>query len=60
MRPSAPFQVVLVGGRVIGAMLIGDTGLEETLENLILSGTDVSTMGDDLLSHRVDIEGFFD
>ncbi|CAN0172913.1 unnamed protein product [Scytosiphon promiscuus] len=53
-------EVVLVGGRVIGAMLVGDTGLEETFENLILSGTDVSTMGDDLLSHRVDIEDFFD
>ncbi|CAM9199232.1 unnamed protein product [Hapterophycus canaliculatus] len=49
-----------MGGRVIGAMLIGDTGLEETFENLIFSGTDVSTIGDDLLSHRVDIEGFFD
>lgn len=43
-----------------GAMLIGDTGLEETFENLILSGIDVSHIGDDLLSRDVDVEDFFD
>lgn len=41
-------------------MLIGDTGLEETFENLILSGIDVSDIGADLLSLDVDIEDFFD
>lgn len=53
-------KVVLVDGRVRGAMLVGDTGLEETFENLILSETDVSHIGDDLLSREVDIEDFFD
>lgn len=53
-------QVILVGGRVRGAMLIGDTGLEETFENLILSGTNVSDVGADLLSLDVDVEDFFD
>lgn len=53
-------QVVLLGGRVRGAMLIGDTGLEETFENLILSGTNVSDVGADLLSLDVDVEDFFD
>lgn len=50
----------MVDGRVRGAMLIGDTGLDETFENLILSGTNVSHVGDDLLSRDVDIEGLFD
>ena len=41
-------------------MLIGDTGLEETFENLILNGTDVSKIEDDLLSVDVDLEDYFD
>lgn len=53
-------QVVLEKGRVRGAMLIGDTGLAETFENLILNATDVSEIGVDLLSLDVDIEDFFD
>lgn len=53
-------QVILQRGRVRGAMLIGDTGLEETFENLILNGTDVSAIGDDLLSVDVDLEDYFD
>lgn len=53
-------QVVLENGRVRGAMLIGDTGLAETFENLILNAIDVSEIGVDLLSLDVDIEDFFD
>lgn len=41
-------------------MLIGDTGLEETFENLILNETDVSDMAVNLLNPDVDIEDFFD
>lgn len=41
-------------------MLIGDTGLEETFENLILNAIDVNEMRVDLLSLDVDIEDFFD
>lgn len=55
-----PPQVILVDGRLRGAMLVGDTSLAETFENLILSATDVSTLGDELLSRDVDIEDFFD
>ncbi|CAM9495495.1 unnamed protein product [Choristocarpus tenellus] len=53
-------KIILVDGRVKGAMLIGDTGLEETFENLILNGTDVGALGADLLSEDIDIEDFFD
>ncbi|ETO27367.1 hypothetical protein RFI_09768 [Reticulomyxa filosa] len=46
--------------RVMGAVLIGDTGLEETCENLILNKTDISKFGDDFLSVDVDLEDMFD
>ena len=47
-------------GRVIGATLIGETDLEETLENLILNQIDVSSLGEDLLNPNIDIEDYFD
>lgn len=53
-------KYVLKGGRVQGAILIGETGLEETTENLILNQLDVSMYGDDLLNADVDIEDYFD
>ena len=51
-------KVVLHGGRMVGAVLIGETDVEETFENLILNQLDVSIYGEELLSH--DIEDFFD
>ena len=51
-------KCVLMDGRVCGAMLIGDTDLEETFENLMLSRVNVSGM--DLLNPDVDLEDFFD
>ena len=65
VTPGEEFvQVVVVGGRVVGALLLGDTGLEETLENLICNGTDVRVAGGeeilDLLNPEVDIEDYFD
>ena len=39
-------------------MLIGDTDLEETFENLILSQIDVTGM--DLLDPDLDLEDYFD
>ena len=53
-------KVIVVNGRVVGAMLLGDTGLEEVFENLALDGTDVSGFGVRLLDPRVDLEGYFD
>lgn len=53
-------KYVLVNGRVQGAILIGDTGLEETTENLILNQIDVSSYGDDLLNPDIDVEDYFD
>ena len=47
-------------GRMQGAVLIGETDLEETFENLILNQMDLSQFGEDLLDPDVDIEDFFD
>lgn len=53
-------KVILKEGRVKGAILIGETGLEETVENLITSQLDVSRIEDNLLDDEVDIEDYFD
>lgn len=53
-------KVVLLEGRVIGALLVGDTDLEETMENLILNELDVSEQAGRLLDPDIDIEDYFD
>ena len=53
-------KVVLQDGRLQGALLVGDTDLEETFENLILNQTDLSVYGEDLLNPNIDIEDYFD
>lgn len=53
-------KLVMWKGRIAGALLIGDTDLEETFENLILSQFDCSDLGIDLLDPQVDIEDYFD
>ena len=53
-------KVVMEGGRVMGATLIGDTELEETLENLIVNQLDMSAYGDDWLHADVDLADYFD
>ena len=54
-------RVLLLRGRMMGAVLIGDTGgLEETFENLILDRIDLSRWGPALLDPEFDVEDFFD
>lgn len=53
-------KLILKEGRVKGAILIGDTGLEETIENLITSQLNVSHIEDNLLDDGIDIEDYFD
>lgn len=53
-------KLILVGGRLKGAILIGETGLEETFENLLLNQLDLTPFGDDILNPDVDIEDYFD
>lgn len=53
-------KFVLQNNKLQGAVLIGDTDLEETCENLILNEIDLSLYKDDLLNPNIDIEDYFD
>uniref|UniRef100_A0A8D0XA74 Pyridine nucleotide-disulfide oxidoreductase domain-containing protein 1 n=1 Tax=Sus scrofa TaxID=9823 RepID=A0A8D0XA74_PIG len=53
-------KAVLQNGRMMGAVLIGETDLEETFENLILNQMNLSAYGEDLLDPNIDIEDYFD
>ncbi|XP_072418344.1 pyridine nucleotide-disulfide oxidoreductase domain-containing protein 1 isoform X3 [Chiloscyllium punctatum] len=53
-------KTVMHNGRMKGAVLIGETDLEETFENLILNQMDLSAYGEDLLNPNIDIEDYFD
>lgn len=61
MTPGLEYiKFILVDGKLQGAMLIGETGLEETSENLILNQLDLTPYGEDLLDPNIDIEDYFD
>lgn len=53
-------KFVLQNGKLRGAILIGNTELAETCENLILNGIDLTPFGDDILNPDIDIEDYFD
>lgn len=53
-------KVILKDGKVKGVTLIGDTDMEETFENLIISQMDVTTIQDHLLEATVDLDDYFD
>lgn len=53
-------KLILENGKMQGAVLIGDTDLEEMCENLILNQLDLSIYGEDLLNPDIDIEDYFD
>ena len=53
-------RVLLLRGRLQGAVLVGETDLEEVLENLILSGIDLTRYGPEILDPEVDLEDYFD
>ena len=59
---SSFVRVLLVSGRLRGAVLIGDEacGLAETFEQLILDELDVGALGPHILDPDVDIEDYFD
>ena len=51
-------KVVTSVSRVHGAVLIGDTDLEEVIENLILNQTDISQIEENLLDPSVNFDFF--
>ena len=53
-------RVLLLRGKMVGAVLIGETDLEEAFENLILDGLDLSSYGPALLDPNMEIDHMFD
>lgn len=53
-------KIILQDGKMQGAVLIGETDLEEMCENLILNQLDLSIYGEELLNPDIDIEDYFD
>ena len=53
-------RLLLLRGRVMGAVLLGETDLEEAMENIILDGLDVSSFGPHLLDPDFDLDSAFD
>lgn len=53
-------KFVLKNDKLQGAILIGETDLEEMCENLILNGIDLSPFGVDILNPDIDIDDYFD
>nr|CAH8847390.1 unnamed protein product [Trichobilharzia regenti] len=53
-------KCIMQSGRMHGAVLIGETDLEETLENLILNQIDLTNLEDHLLDPDVDLSDYFD
>ncbi len=61
ITPNEEYVKVLVyKGKIVGALLIGDTDMEETMENLILNRMDVTNYGIALLDPDIDITDYFD
>ena len=61
ITPTLEFVKVIVSNdRVQGALLIGETDLEEVMENLILNQLDISQLGEGILDPNIDIEDYFD
>jgi hypothetical protein len=60
VSPDEYIKCVVSGGRVVGCMIVGESDLEETMENIMLSQINVDALGFDLLDDEVDIEDFFD
>ncbi|VDN14285.1 unnamed protein product, partial [Dibothriocephalus latus] len=53
-------KCVMKDGRMQGALLIGETELEETFENLILNQLDLTSFGEHLLDPNIDLSDYFD
>lgn len=61
MTPNKEYiKLVLQNGKLQGAILIGETDLEEMCENLILDQLDLTPIADQILDPDIDIDDYFD
>jgi len=57
---NAYVKVLVKNKTIHGTVLIGDTDLSETFQNLILNQTDISEVEEDLLNPLFDLEDYYD
>ncbi|VIO93306.1 Pyridine nucleotide-disulphide oxidoreductase family protein [Brugia malayi] len=53
-------KLIVANGRIQGAVLVGETDLEETIENLILNQIDISQVEEGLLDPDIEVADYFD
>lgn len=58
--PTTFSRVLLLRGRVVGCVLLGETGLEEAMENLILDGLVVGDLFPNMLDPGQELDHVFD
>lgn len=57
---SEYIKFVVCRGKLVGALMIGDSELEEVAENLILNELDIQAMNISLLNPDLDLADYFD
>lgn len=53
-------RVALENNRIVGAILVGQTGLDEVFETLILNSFDVSDLPRPIVNQQIDLADYFD
>ncbi|KAI6184190.1 hypothetical protein M3Y97_00569700 [Aphelenchoides bicaudatus] len=53
-------RIVIENNRIIGAILVGDTGLDEVFETLILNSFNVSDLPRPIVNQQIDLADYFD
>ncbi|KAI6194268.1 Pyridine nucleotide-disufhide oxidoreductase [Aphelenchoides besseyi] len=53
-------RISIQENRVVGAILVGPTDLDEVFETLILNAFDISTLPRPIVNHQIDISDYFD
>ncbi|KAI6228003.1 Pyridine nucleotide-disufhide oxidoreductase [Aphelenchoides besseyi] len=53
-------RISIQDNRVVGAILVGPTDLDEVFETLILNAFDISTLPRPIVNHQIDISDYFD
>lgn len=57
---SVFIRVLMLKGTMIGAVLIGETEMEEAFQNLILDQLDLSDLGPSILDPDTEVDHVFD
>ena len=53
-------RVAIANKRIVGAILVGPTDLDEVFETLILNQFDISFLPRPIVNHQIDLSDYFD